>query len=176
MVLKIVEIFEIFIIIFQTVVILIDYQGMPQSTKATLSLIDFALTSIAIFVVFLHIFILKARFLKSVHHLVDIIMIVFFIADIIYCLSNGYSVVYVQEDASAALRGIKIVRILKILYVSESFFKYERNIVNIFFRTLKNMRYFLLMLSCNGLIFSFIGRVLFAYRVRFDLNGYVNMK
>lgn len=149
---------------------------MPQDTKDDLSLIDFFISIVAIFVVFAHIWILRMKFLKSVHHIVDLIMILFFVADIIYCLSNGYSVVYIQEDISAALRAIKIVRILKILYVSESFFKYERNIVNIFFRTLKNMRYFLLMLLSIALIFSFIGKVLFSFRLRFALDGSINIK
>lgn len=149
---------------------------MPQDTKDDLSLIDFIITIIAIFVVLIHILILRMRFLKSVHHLVDVIMILFFVADIIFCLSKGYSVVYIKEDTSAALRAIKIVRILKILYVSESLFKYERNIVNIFFRTLKNMRYFLLMLLGIAVIFSFIGKILFSFRIRSTLNGDINIK
>lgn len=65
--------------------------------------------------------------------MVDIIMIICFIADIVYCLNKGLSVVFIRTGVSAVLRGIKIIRIIKVLYISESLFKYERNIVNLFF-------------------------------------------
>jgi len=172
----IVEIFEIFLVITQSIVIVIDYNNMPQQLKDYLSLIDFISTIIAITVVFIRVSILRTKFVKRFHNFVDVIMFLCFFTDFIYCISSNYSIIYVKKGVSAALRGIKIIRIIKILYVSESLFKYERNIVNLFFQTLKNMRYFLLMLSCIVLIFSFIGEMLFAFRVRFDINKQVNIK
>ena len=65
--------------------------------------------------------------------------------------------------------------VMKILYVTDSYFKYERSIVNLSFQTLKNMRWFLLMLSCILLIFSFIGKMLFSYRIRFTLQKQVDL-
>lgn len=97
---------------------------MPQQLKNNLSVIDFFTTIIAIFVVILRIVILKMRFLKTFHNFVDIIMIFCFVADVIFCVTNHYSIIFGKEGTSAALRGIKIIRIVKILYISDSFFKY----------------------------------------------------
>lgn len=152
----------------QCVVILIDYKDISHDLQDTLSVIDFITTIVAIIVVIFRIFILRLRFIKRFHNFVDIIMIISFIADIILCLSSHISVIYYNKGLSSVLRAVKIVRIIKILYVSESILKYERNIVNLFFETLKNMRYFLLLLACVVLLFSFIGEMLFAFRVRFN--------
>ncbi len=83
---------------------------------------------------------LRIRFVKRFQNIVDLLMILCFLADVAYCLDNNYSVIFIRTSVSAVLRGVKIIRFIKILYVSESWFKYERNIVNLFFETLKNMR------------------------------------
>lgn len=128
-----IEIFEILLVILQCVVIVFDYKGMSQSLTDTLSMIDFLSTIVAIVVVGVRIAILRIRFLNKFHNMVDIVMILCFMADLVYCLNNRYSVMFIQTGVSAVLRGIKIIRVIKILYVSESLFKYERNIVNLFF-------------------------------------------
>ncbi len=162
-------------IILQSVVIVFDYKGISQSLTDTLSVVDFLSTIVAIVIVGVRIVILRMRFLKQFHNMVDIVMILCFLADIVYCLNKRQSVMFIQTGVSAVLRGVKIIRIIKILYISESLFKYERNIVNLFFETLKNMRYFLLLLSCIVLIFSFIGEMLFAFRVRFNAEKSVDI-
>lgn len=80
----------------QSVVILIDYKNIPQKLKDDLSVIDFFTTVIAIIVVILRVAILRMRFLKTIHNFVDIIMISCFIADVIFCVSKGYSVIYIK--------------------------------------------------------------------------------
>jgi len=106
---------------------------MKKSLKDLLSLIDFVTTIIAIVVVIMRIYLLKWKFIKQFHNAVDFIMIICFVADVVFCVSSGYSVVYIKKGGAAVLRGVKLIRMLKILYVSESLFKYERNIVNLFF-------------------------------------------
>lgn len=69
---------------------------MPQQLKDDLSIIDFFTTVIAIFVVILRIGILRMRFFKTIHNFVDIIMIACFVADVIFCVSKGYSVIYIE--------------------------------------------------------------------------------
>lgn len=66
---------------------------MPQQLKNNLSVVDFFTTVIAIFVVILRIIILKMRFLKTFHNFVDVIMILCFVADVIFCVSNNYSII-----------------------------------------------------------------------------------
>lgn len=148
---------------------------MQKKLKDYLSLIDFFSTVVGIVVIVARVVLLKSRIFKKFQNFVDFVMILCFLGDLIFCLSNGYSVIYIKKGTSAVLRAIKIIRIIKILYVSESIFKYERNIVNLFFETLKNMRYFLCLLACIVMIFSFIGEMLFAYRVRFNSDHAVDI-
>ncbi len=115
---KAIEIFEIGLIILQSVVILYDYKGMSQQVKDYLSLIDFISTIIAIIVVVIRICILRIKFVRIFHNAVDIVMILCFFADVFYCLSSHYSIIYIKKGVSAVLRGIKIIRIIKILYAS----------------------------------------------------------
>ena len=57
---------------------------------------------------------------------------------------------------------------MKLIFVSKKIMIYERKIVNLFVKTLKMMRYFLLLLLFIVLTFSLIGQNLFAYRVRLN--------
>lgn len=64
--------------------------------------------------------------------IVDWISIIMFIIDIVICLINKTDVIDSKTQVSAVLRSIKIIRILKIIYFSKTWFRFEKTILKIF--------------------------------------------
>ncbi len=100
--------------------------------------------------------------------IVDWISIIMFIIDIVICLINKTDVINSKTQVSAVLRSIKIIRILKIIYFSKTWFRFEKTILKMFVETLNTVKFFLVLLLCITLIFAFVGQSLFAYRAKFD--------
>jgi hypothetical protein len=64
--------------------------------------------------------------------IVDWISIIMFIIDIVICLINKTDVIDSKTQVSAVLRSIKIIRILKIIYFSQTWFRFEKTILKMF--------------------------------------------
>lgn len=64
--------------------------------------------------------------------IVDWISIIMFIIDILICLINKTDVIDSKTQVSAVLRSIKIIRILKIIYFSKTWFRFEKTILKMF--------------------------------------------
>lgn len=64
--------------------------------------------------------------------IVDWISIIMFIIDIVICLINKIDVINSKTQVSAVLRSIKIIRILKIIYFSKTWFRFEKTILKMF--------------------------------------------
>jgi hypothetical protein len=64
--------------------------------------------------------------------IVDWISMIMFIIDIVICLVNKTDVINSKTQVSAVLRSIKIIRILKIIYFSKTWFRFEKTILKMF--------------------------------------------
>ncbi len=64
--------------------------------------------------------------------IVDWISIIMFIIDILICIINKTDVIDSKTQVSAVLRSIKIIRILKIIYFSKTWFRFEKTILKMF--------------------------------------------
>jgi hypothetical protein len=155
------------LIIIQTIIISITFEGMTNDLSNALCFADFILSWIAILVLLLLMALEKTKFFQNTFHLIDILCFACQITDIIICASKNTSVIYSSEDSSLILRSIKVVRIVRLLYLSKSFFSYEKYIIQVFLQTVFKVKYFLLLCVCFIFMFSQIGSLLFAYEVRY---------
>lgn len=55
------------------------------------------------------------------------------------------------------LRSIKLIRILRGIYFSKSWFTFEKTILKMFVKTLETVKYFLVLLLCMTSILALIG-------------------
>ena len=81
-----------------------------------------------------------------------------------------------EYDSSLVLRSVKVLRIVRLLYISQSIFVYEKFVIRVFGQTLFKVRYFLLLCFFFAFMFMEMGEMLFAFAVRFregvpDPNG-----
>ena len=72
-----------------------------------------------------------------------------------------------ENEVGIILKTFKFVRIIRLIYISDSWFSYEKTILRMFGETIKTMRYFFLLVCCLVLVTAFLGQNLFAYKVRF---------
>ncbi len=75
-------------------------------------------------VILCRLYILKLKIIQKFHNFVDLVVIVCFLADIFYSLTCKKSIIYVETGFSSVIRSIKIIRLIKILYIKDSMFKY----------------------------------------------------
>jgi membrane protein DedA with SNARE-associated domain len=78
------------------------------------------------------IILLKRGILHEKFAILDLLSIMISIGDFIYCAASGTSVIDPSENVHRLLRGIKIIRIIKILYFAKTWFVFEKTILKIF--------------------------------------------
>lgn len=97
------------------------------------------------------------------------------IVDLVICAALGESVIYSQSEYSLVLRSLKVVRIIRILYISDRIFTYEKFVIWVFKKTILKVKFFLLLCLCFALMFKQMGQLLFAFKIRFDSSGNVDI-
>lgn len=156
------------LIVFTSVVILIEYEGMTHGVRSVLNHIDFWGTIACLIVVCSKTLILRRNMLKDKFMILDWVSILLSVADIIACAARHDDIFNSHTPVSSVLRGLKIIRILKILYFSNNWFTFEKTILRMFVETLNTVKFFLVLLMCIVLILAMVGQDIFAYRAKFD--------
>ena len=87
------------------------------------------------------------------------------LTEILLCAATHTSFITNPNPIYQLLRGSKFARVMR-LYFQNSFFKYERQIIRIFVRTLYRMLDFLLMWIFIVLVEAVMAMVLFGYRIK----------
>lgn len=106
--------------------------------------------------------------LKDKFMVLDWAVIMLSVADIIACAARKEDVFNSHSPESSVLRGLKIIRILKILYFSNNWFTFEKTILRMFVETLDTVKFFFVLLMSIVLILAMVGQNIFAYRAKFD--------
>lgn len=149
-------------------VILVEYEGMSHGVRSVLNHIDFWCTIACLIVIAGKTLILRKNLLKDKLIILDWVSISLSVVDIIACAARHDDVFNSHTPVSSVLRGLKIIRILRILYFSNNWFTFEKTILRMFVETLNTVKFFLVLLICIVLILALIGQDIFAYRARFD--------
>ncbi len=129
---------------------------------------DFVLTFLCLVAILLKSILLRKKIFEDKFIILDWITVMLSICDIFNCLRIGIDIINPQQNQSTILRSLKFVRIIKILYFSQTWFTFEKKILKIFLQTLNTIKYFMLLLLCVVMILAFIGQNLFAYKAKFD--------
>jgi hypothetical protein len=103
----------------------------------------------------------------------DTVVCLLNLAELIMCAATHTSVVNSTDPIYQLLRGSKFIRIMR-LYFQSGLFKYERQIIRIFYQTMGRMVWFLLMWIFIVLAEAVIATVLFGYKARVGKEPYVN--
>jgi hypothetical protein len=73
------------------------------------------------------------------------------------------------------LRSLKIIRLMRALYISDRIFIYEKEVILIFTKTILKIKSFLLLCLCFAIMFKQTAELLFAFKVRFNSSGQVDI-
>lgn len=60
----------------------------------------------------------REKYFRSALNVIDLGSMVLHLVDLVICGAMGESVIYSQSDLSLVLRSIKVVRIIRVLYIS----------------------------------------------------------
>ena len=167
LILSIVTKIEVILIIIQTIIQVLDYEGIPKAILEKQAIAQFIITWIAFLIVIIRTIILKNHILSDNFIIFDWIIVTISVIEIVHTLASGKSIEEKADPINIIFRSMKIVRIIKILYFSEHWFTYEKKILKIFIETVLTIKYFFVLLFCVILVISFVGQNLFAYRIRF---------
>lgn len=160
-----VEMLSALCILASCTIIAYDYRTMSDGEKEVLGSIDLALTFCLVVETAFRVIVYRREFIKSGANIVDAAIMLFNLVEIIICASTRTSLINNPNPVYQLLRGTKFARILR-LYFQSSFFRYERQIIRIFLRTLRRMLEFLLMCILIVLVEAVIATVLFGYKAR----------
>lgn len=105
---------------------------MPQSLKISMNQLDFVLTMLCLVVILLKSILLRKKIFDDKFIILDWITVMLSIIDIFNCLRIGVDVINPQQNQSIILRSFKFVRVIKILYFSQTMFTFEKKILKIF--------------------------------------------
>lgn len=150
-----------------SIVLLIDYEGIDNHLLYIMSYIDFVLTMGSIVLVLLKLAVMKSLIVHNNFNILDWFVLVLNIVGILYTGFSEGRFIDSESEVGIILKTVKFVRIIRLIYISESWFSYEKTILRMFAETIKTMRYFFLLMCCLMLVTAFLGQNLFAYKVRF---------
>jgi hypothetical protein len=156
-------------------VVALTYSGMNQNYKDTQSLLDFILSWVSLVVIGVLIGLERLKYFNDGLNIVDLLTICCHMVDLVICGARGTSVIYSDSDVTLVLRSLKVLRLMRILYISDRILIYEKEIIRIFSQTIIKIKSFLLLILCFAIMFKQIGELLFAFKVRFNSAGEVDI-
>lgn len=148
---------------------------MTEELRNLQSLLDFILSFISLAIIIALIVLEKQHYFKQPLNLADLVTIALHMVDLIICAILKESVIYSQTNSTLVLRSLKIIRLMRALYISDKIFKYEKEVIQIFTKTIIKIKSFLLLCLCFAIMFKQIAELLFAFKVRFNTNGQVDL-
>ena len=149
---------------------------MSQDYRNLQSLLDFVLSWISLAILIFLIILEKQRYFKDSLNILDLVTISSHLIDLIICGAIGASVIYSDSDRTIILRSLKVFRVIRILYISDNIFTYEKYVIHVFTQTIIKIKSFLLLCLCFAIMFKEIGQLLFAFKVRFNSTGQIDIQ
>jgi hypothetical protein len=129
-------------------------------------MVDFVLLWFSCLIILIKIIIERPAFTRSAFNLVDCMTIGGHLVGLLICVATHEDIIYSTTKSFILLRSLKVVRIIRLLYLSPSIFTYEKYIINVFVQTLFKIKFFILLIICFVVMFKELGELLFGYEVR----------
>lgn len=139
-------------------------------------LLDFILSWVSLFFILALIIYLRKRFFKDPLNIIDVGSLFFHFLSLIICLVKKENVIYSVTTTSLILRSIKAIRVIRAVYFKENLFRYQKYVIRVFLQTIFKVKSFLMLCLCFALMFKLIGELLFAFLIRFDEKGNVDIQ
>lgn len=129
-------------------------------------MVDFVLLWFSCLIILIKIFIEKGAFIRSGFNFVDCLTIGGHLVGLLICVATNEDIIYSIAKFFILLRSLKVVRIIRLLYLSPNIFTYEKYIIKVFVQTLFKIKFFIVLILCFVVMFKELGELLFGYEVR----------
>ena len=155
----------------QSIIIALTSAGMDPDLRSLQSLLDFVLSWVSVGFICVLVMLQRGRYFSEPLNVVDFVTMSCHLLDLAICLGRGETLIHNESDLSVILRSLKVFRLIRILYLSDSVFVYEKYVIQVFKQTIMKVKAFLLLCLCFAIMFKQVGELLFAFKVRFNSQG-----
>lgn len=141
---------------------------MTAEAKDTQSLLDFIVAWVSIAVVCVILAVEKKKYFNNYLNVIDLLTLLLHLVDLAICATQQQDIIYGQSSCTLILRSLKILRLIRLLYINNEVFVYEKYVITVFLKTVYKVKFFMVLCLCFVFMFQELGELLFAYEVRFD--------
>jgi hypothetical protein len=164
-----VDIIDIIIIILQAIAICCIFKGMSEEEINIQSLVDFIFLWVSCLILIIKFIIERPNFFKDEFNIISIVTIGAHLINLVLCAALKEDIIYNMAKYSVILKTLKIIRIVRLIYIHKNIFTYEKYVINVFIQTLNKIKFFIVLILCFVFMFKLLGELLFAYEIRFPV-------